>query len=84
MPNFQKGFDEADRGKDVRVVSVQESSTARSLCLGVPADKDNRCGENLPRRRRRLGTTTPRPRAKPPAAWRTRVGRPRWMRPSRG
>jgi hypothetical protein len=42
MPNFQKGFDEADRGKDVRMVSVQESGTPASLCLSVPPDKDNR------------------------------------------
>jgi hypothetical protein len=41
MPNFPKGFDEADR-KDVRMVSVQESGTPASLCLSVPADKDNR------------------------------------------
>lgn len=48
MPNFQKGFDEADR-KDVRMVSVQESSTPASLCLSVRADKDNRGGEGEPR-----------------------------------
>jgi len=26
-PDFHKGFDEADRGKDVQKVSVQESDT---------------------------------------------------------
>lgn len=44
MPNFPKGFDEADR-KDVRMVSVQESGRPVSLCLSVPADKDNRAAK---------------------------------------
>ena len=45
MPNFQKGFDEADRRKDVRMVSVQESSTPASVCLSVPTAKDNRAAK---------------------------------------
>jgi hypothetical protein len=45
MPNFRKGFDEADRRKDVRMVSFQESGTPVSLCLTVPVDKDNRAAK---------------------------------------
>src|SRR6266704_3131680 len=41
-PDFLKGFDEADRGKDVRKGQTQESSNQISLGAIQADDKDNR------------------------------------------
>ena len=41
-PGFLKGFDEADRGKDVRKGQTQESSNRFSLGPIQADDKDNR------------------------------------------
>jgi hypothetical protein len=40
-PGFLKGFDEADRGKDVRRISVQESDAPASVRPAAPPDKGN-------------------------------------------
>ncbi len=40
-PGFLQGFDEADRGRDVRRISVQESSAAVSVRPAAPPDKEN-------------------------------------------
>jgi len=40
-PGFLKGFDEADRRKDVRRISVQESSAPISVRPAAPPDKGN-------------------------------------------
>lgn len=64
-PTFEKGFDETDRGKDVRMVSVQESGASVSLGLTGPADKHNRaadvsaCGDDQGRRRPVRGRNRP-------------------------
>jgi len=41
-PGFLQGFDEADRGKDVRRISVQESSALTSVRPAAPPNKGNR------------------------------------------
>ena len=56
-PGFLQGFDEADRGKDVRRISVQESSALISVRPAAPPNKGNHATQravDLPVRSRRV------------------------------